>query len=124
MLTTLFEAAVRGGALIAVVWVLLKTLRLRDPIVEKNAWTLIVAAALVMPLLSWIAGLVTPPLTMVPVALLPSNSVAATAALTGIPSGVTGSPIARVCALIYLVGTAVLLTRFVIGLWIGVRLRR
>jgi beta-lactamase regulating signal transducer with metallopeptidase domain len=124
MLTTLLEAAVRGGTLLAVVWVVLKALRLRDPAVEKNAWTLVVAAALVMPLLAFIAGLVAPPLRVVPLTLIASSPVASTAALTGIASGAPGSRIELVCALIYVVGTAVLLARFVTGLWIGVQLRR
>ena len=124
MLTALLEAAVRGGILLAVVWVLLKALRVRDPAVEKNTWTLVVAAALVMPLLSWLAGLVTPPLQMAPLRLLPSNPITSTAALTGVASGASGSRLELVCALIYSVVTTLLLTRFLIGLWIGVRLRR
>lgn len=124
MLTTLLGAAVRGGALLAVVWVLLKTLRLRDPAVEKNTWTLVVAAALVMPLLSWVAGAAAPPLKLLPLELLLPASVASTAILTGAAPGVPGSRSALIGVFVYVVVTAVLLTRFMIGLWMGERLRR
>ena len=124
MLTALLEAAVRGGTVLAAVWVLLMALRVRDPALEKNTWTVVVAAALVMPLLSWIAGLVAPPLRIVPLRLFPASPVASTAALTGIASGASGSRLELVCAVIYVVVTALLLTRFLTGLWIGVRLRR
>lgn len=124
MVTALLETAVRGAILLAVAWVLLKALRVRDSAVEKNVWTLVVAAALVMPLLSWVAGLVTPPLTSVPLRLLPSSSVASTAALTGMASGASGSHIELVCTLVYVVVAALLLARLLIGLWIGIRLRR
>ena len=77
-----------------------------------------------MPLLSWIAGLVAPPLRIVPLRLFPASPVASTAALTGIASGASGSRLELVCAVIYVVVTALLLTRFLTGLWIGVRLRR
>jgi beta-lactamase regulating signal transducer with metallopeptidase domain len=123
MLTALLEAAVRGGALLAVAWVLLKALRLRDPAVEKNTWTLVVTAALVMPLLSWVAGVVAPPVPSL-LRMLPARAVASTAALTGMASRVPPSNGALVCASVYVLVTAVLLTRLVIGLWIGARLRR
>jgi beta-lactamase regulating signal transducer with metallopeptidase domain len=124
MLTALLGAAVRGGPLLALVWVLLKTLRLRNPAIEKNTWTLVVAAALVMPLLAWVAGVVTPPLRMVPLRMIPSGTVASTQALTGTASGLPGSGIDLVCAFVYAAVTAVLLARFATGLWIGTRLRR
>jgi beta-lactamase regulating signal transducer with metallopeptidase domain len=124
MLAVLLEAAVRGGTLLAVVWVLLRALRLRDPAVEKDAWTLIVAAALLMPLLTWMAGAVAPPLRMLPLKLLPSPPLASAAAVTGMVPAEPGSRIELACAFIYVVGTAALLTRFLTGLWIGVRLRR
>lgn len=123
MLTGLLEAAVRGGALLAVVWVLLKALRLRDPALEKNIWTVVVAAGLVMPLLSWAAGDVPPPLLR-PFRVLPASAVASSAQLTGIGSRVPASDGALVCAFVYLLVMAVLLARLVTGLWIGARLRR
>ena len=124
MLTILLGAAVRGGALLALVSILLKTLRLRDPAVEKNTWTLVVAAALVMPLLSWVTGAAAAPLKLLPLKLLLPASVASTAMLTGVALGVPGSRRALVCVFVYAVVTAVLLTRFMIGLWMGARLLR
>jgi beta-lactamase regulating signal transducer with metallopeptidase domain len=124
MLAALVDAAVRGGTLFAVVWVLLRALRVRDPAVEKNTWTLLAAAALILPLLSWMAGLIPPPLRRVPLRLLPSSSVVSTAALTGTASGASGSRLQLAFAFIYVVVTAVLLTRFLTGLWMGARLRR
>lgn len=124
MITALLEAALRGGILLAVVWVLLKAFRVSDPAVEKNTWTVIVAAALVMPMLSWLADLTASPLRMVSATLLPSGTVASTSALTGIASGELRSRLELLCAPIYVVVTAVLLAKFVIGLFIGLRLRR
>jgi beta-lactamase regulating signal transducer with metallopeptidase domain len=123
MLTTLLEAAVRGGALLAAAWLLLKALRLRDPAVEKNVWTVIVAAALVMPLLSFIAGLIAPPVRVLPPELLSSSPVASTVALTGMTSSAPASRVELVCA-VYVLVALVLLSRFMTGLWIGARLRR
>jgi beta-lactamase regulating signal transducer with metallopeptidase domain len=123
MLAALLEATVRGGALLALVWVSLKALRLRDPAVEKNIWTLVVTAALVMPLLSRVAGAVAPPL-LPPLRMFPARAVASTAALTGMASRVPALNSALVCAFVYMMVTAVLLARFATGLWIGERLRR
>jgi len=123
MLTTLLEAAARGGTLFAVVWVLLKALRLRDPAIEKNTWTVIAAASLVMPLLSWVVGLVATPV-LPPLTVLPVRTIASTMALTGTASRVPTSNSALVCAFVYVLVTAVLVTRLVTGLWIGARLRR
>ncbi|MGH8221184.1 MAG: SecDF P1 head subdomain-containing protein [Steroidobacteraceae bacterium] len=124
MFTALLEAAVRGAILLAVVWVLLQALRVRDPAVEKNTWTLLAAATLGMPLLSWIISLVTPPLRMAPLSLVPSSPVAATGALMGIAPGGSGSRLELACALLYAIVAALLLMRFLTGLWIGLRLRR
>jgi len=123
MLTTLLEAAARGGTLFAVVWVLFKALRLRDPAVEKNTWTVIVTASLVMPLLSWMVGLVATPV-LPPLTVLPVRTIASTMALTGTASRMPTSNSALVCAFVYVLVTAVLLTRLVTGLWIGAQLRR
>ncbi len=123
MLTTLLEAAARGGTLFAVVWVLLKALRLRDPGVEKNTWTVIVTASLVMPLLSWVVGLVATPV-LPPLTVLPVRTIASATALTGAASRVPASNGAVACAFVYVLVTAVLVTRLVTGLWIGARLRR
>lgn len=124
MLATVLEAAVRGGTLLAVVWVLLKTLRVRDPAVEKNAWTVVAAGAVAMPLLAGIARLLAPPLRMIPLSALPAGPVASAVAVTGIASGTSGSRLELVGALVYAAVTAVLLMRFLTGLALGARLRR
>ncbi len=124
MLAALLGAALRGGALLAVVWVLLKASRLRDLAAEKNIWTLVVTAALTMPLLAWMVGAVAPPLELPALKMLASPSLASVAALPGAASGSPGAHLALLCAFVYAAGAAVLLTRLVTGLWIGVRLRR
>lgn len=124
MLTTLLGAAVRGGVLLAVVWMLMKTLRVRDPAAEKTAWTLVVGAALSMPLLESVAGVVAPPLTLTPLRMLPFGPVASTAALTGTAPVSPETRIELLLVLLYALGAALLLTRFTIGLWSGARLRR
>lgn len=124
MLLTLLNAAVRGGILLIAAWVLLKVLRVRDPAVEKNTWTLVAAAGLVMPLLAWVAALVSSPVRVVPLNFLSAGPLASTAALTGIGSDASGSRLELGCALIYMAVTAVLSARLLIGLWIGARLRR
>lgn len=124
MLSVVLEAALRGGILLLAVWILLKVLRVRDPAVEKNTWTLVAGAALMMPLLSRIAGLIAPPLSMIPVPVLPSSAAASTAALTGTEFGASAARIELICALVYAAVTAALLMRFLTGIRIGVRLCR
>ena len=52
MLAAVIEAAVRGSVLLAMSWMALKALRVRDLTTEKQLWTLVAIASLAMPLLS------------------------------------------------------------------------
>src|SRR3954463_16038625 len=54
MLVLLIEAAVRSIVLAAVVWIGLRVWRVRNPHLELNAWTLVLAAAVALPfLVNW-----------------------------------------------------------------------
>jgi TonB family protein len=52
----LFECAVRSAALIAIVWLTLKLLRVRSPRLERASWLVVLAASLAMPLLMKLAA--------------------------------------------------------------------
>jgi TonB family protein len=51
MMATLVECALRSAALIAIIWLALKVLRVRNPYLERSAWFAVLLAALAMPLL-------------------------------------------------------------------------
>jgi TonB family protein len=51
MTALLIEWVLRATALAAVVWLVLKTLRIRSPRLERSAWLLVLAASWTMPLL-------------------------------------------------------------------------
>jgi TonB family protein len=56
MTLVLLECAVRSAALIAVVWLVLKVLRVRSVRLERNAWLVVLAASVAMPLLTKLAA--------------------------------------------------------------------
>jgi beta-lactamase regulating signal transducer with metallopeptidase domain len=126
MLTALIEAALRGSALLAMMWVVLKAVRLRDLAAQKNAWTLAAAAPLVIPLLSRAATAVALPLDVLPSRpeSLPAVLQGLPAVLQGMHTGVAETRVAQACSIIYLLGMAALMVRFMIGLWMGGRMRR
>ncbi|HEX3835880.1 MAG TPA: M56 family metallopeptidase [Steroidobacteraceae bacterium] len=105
MVTAVIEAALRGSALLAMMWLVLKAVRVRDLAAQKNAWTLVAAASLVMPFLSRAAVSVAPPLAV-------------------FRSRPEPLPVTQTCLIIYLLGLVALSLRFIIGLWMGARLRR
>ena len=65
MLETLLGAALRSVVLMAVVWVGLRALRLRNPHIQLTAWTVVLAASLAMPVASRLAAAVLPPAPLV-----------------------------------------------------------
>ncbi len=119
MLAAVIEAALRGSALLALTWGLLKALRLRDLATEKNAWTFVALAALAMPPCSWALAAIAPPL-----GVLPSHPAISSAALRVMNSGLTATRGAQLCLIIYLLGTTVGVARFITGLWLGARICR
>ncbi len=56
MMLVLLECAVRSAALIVIVWMLLKVLRVRSVRLERNAWLVVLAAAVAMPVLTKLAA--------------------------------------------------------------------
>jgi beta-lactamase regulating signal transducer with metallopeptidase domain len=60
MLEALFEAALRSFVLTALVWAILKALRLRNPQIQLTAWTIVLIASLAMPIASKLAAEVMP----------------------------------------------------------------
>jgi TonB family protein len=56
MMLVLLECAVRSAALIAIVWLVLKVLRVRSVRLERNAWLAVLAASVAMPLLTKLAA--------------------------------------------------------------------
>ncbi|HKQ16282.1 MAG TPA: M56 family metallopeptidase [Steroidobacteraceae bacterium] len=59
----LFECAVRSAVLLAIVWLMLKLLRVRNPRLERLAWLAVLTASLAMPLLTKLAALSATPVT-------------------------------------------------------------
>lgn len=56
MMLVLLECAARSAALIAIVWLVLKVLRVRSVRLERNAWLVVLAASVAMPLLTKLAA--------------------------------------------------------------------
>ena len=112
----LLEAAVRSAMMAAVMWVVLKALRVRDAHAEKLVWTLWVAGSLAMPVLMRTAALPLPATASVTMAgsdisarlLSPSDHPAFTTALVGL----------------YLIIAGVLSLRFLMSLHGAFRLYR
>jgi TonB family protein len=50
MTSVILEAALRSSALMVVVWLLLRALRVRNPSLERTAWVAVLLAAIAMPL--------------------------------------------------------------------------
>jgi len=59
----LIESAVRSAALVAIVWLLLRLLRVRSPRLERISWLVVLVASLAMPLLTKLAALSAAPVT-------------------------------------------------------------
>src|SRR5665213_855667 len=116
MLAAMFEAALRGSLLLAMTWLVLRALRLRDITTEKQLWTLVAAASLAMPLLSRAVLPMAPSFDV-----LPSHP-SALQVLQGVQPAWNAAHLARWCSIIYLVGMIALIARFVTGLWIGARI--
>src|ERR1700679_4204219 len=115
MLTTMIEAALRGSLLLVMTWLVLKALRVWDATTEKRVWTLVAAASLAMPLLSWAVFPVAPSFDVLP------SRPSALLVLRGVQLAATH--IAQWCSIVYLAGMIALIARFVTGLWIGARIR-
>jgi len=56
MMLVLLECTARSAALIAIVWLVLKVLRVRSARLERNAWLVVLAASMAMPLLTKLAA--------------------------------------------------------------------
>ncbi|MGH8188749.1 MAG: hypothetical protein ACREUC_19480, partial [Steroidobacteraceae bacterium] len=83
MMLPIIECVVRSSALVGIVWLVLKALRVQSPRLERSAWLLVLASSWAMPLLMQLLAL--------PVAAAPDlrwlvaiDSVAAPAATAGI----------------------------------------
>jgi beta-lactamase regulating signal transducer with metallopeptidase domain len=118
MFAAVIEAALRGSLLLAMTWLVLKALRLRDLAAEKNLWTLVAAASLAMPALSRAVASLTPSFDVLPAH--PSGL----PALQAMQPALTAALPARWCSIVYLVGMMALIARFMTGLWMGARIRR
>jgi TonB family protein len=116
MIAIIFEAALRSFVLGALVWLALKTLRIKHPQLERNAWLVVLMAALTMPWMMQIelfAATATPALPWYPYVQM----VAITAASSG-PTWIT--------TLLegYVAVAGILLVRQAIGLFKAWRLQR
>ena len=69
MLWLLLESALRSLALGGAVWLGLKALRVRNPLLELTAWTMVLVAALTMPLLLQAATVTIPVRLPVPISI-------------------------------------------------------
>jgi TonB family protein len=56
MMLVLLECTARSTAVIAIVWLVLKVLRVRSARLERNAWLVVLAASVAMPLLTKLAA--------------------------------------------------------------------
>ncbi len=61
MIATLLDAALRSIVLAVAVWLVLRLLRLRNPHLELMAWTIVLAASLLMPATTRLAAIAVPP---------------------------------------------------------------
>jgi hypothetical protein len=61
MIETLLDAALRSIALAALVWLCLRLPRLRNPHIQLTAWTIVLAASLLMPATTRLAAVLIPP---------------------------------------------------------------
>jgi beta-lactamase regulating signal transducer with metallopeptidase domain len=116
MLALMLESALRGAALWAAVWLLLKVIRLRDLHWEKQIWALVTLFSLAMPMLM--------PSIAIP---LPAKAIPAQVASTVLSLAVVQSRALGVEAVlwdIYLFVTIVLVARFAAGLCMAARIRR
>jgi TonB family protein len=82
MMLVLLECTARSAALIAIVWLVLKALRVRSAPLERNAWLAVLAASVAMPLLTKLAATSVPHATDI-VWLQPVQLTALTVTKTG-----------------------------------------
>ncbi|HLH49849.1 MAG TPA: M56 family metallopeptidase [Roseiarcus sp.] len=146
MIATLLDAALRSIVLAVAVWLVLRLLRLRNPHLELMAWTIVLAASLLMPATTRLAAIAVPP---APVAALgdlipaPSQSSSLRPAEGGFlnvpdvspttdselpappaPAPASGFDPRLVASAIYLAVAGVFLARMVAGLLLTLRLVR
>ena len=115
MIAIIFEAALRSFVLGALVWLALQVLRIKHPQLERNAWLVVLMAALAMPWMMQIelfAATATPALPWYPYVQM----VAITAAGSG-------PPWMTVVLEGYVVVAGILLARQAIGLFKAWRLQ-
>ena len=74
MIATLLDAALRSIALAAIVWLILKLLRLRNPHIQMTAWTVVLAASLLMPATTRLAAIAVPPMPVALGDIFPTSS--------------------------------------------------
>jgi len=82
MMLVLLECTARSAALIAIVWLVLKVLRIRSARLERNAWLVVLAASAAMPLLTKLVATSVPHATDI-VWLQPVQFTALTVTKTG-----------------------------------------
>jgi TonB family protein len=116
MMTIILEAALRSFVLGALVWLILKLLRIEHPQLERNAWLVVLAAALAMPWMMQVEVFST--------AATPALSWYPYVQLIAITAADSGTPWTTVALAIYVAITGVLLARQGIGLVQAWRLRR
>ncbi len=117
MLTLIAEATLRSSVLMGSVWLLVRLCRIRDVHVEKLIWTVVAAASLAMPALIWAVGTAQIRLPILPTPV--AGSIDTLAAVQAAPR-----PLGALVLVLYGLGVAVFVTRFAIGLLVGVRMCR
>ncbi len=132
----LLESALRSFALAAAVWIGLKALRVRNPQVELTAWTVVLAAALAMPLLLQVATVTIPERLPVPASVatiitaqpvsLEAPPLAADQVIPPVSQAVTVQPFdwATLTWKAYLLVAGMLLLRMAVGIAMTWRLAR
>jgi TonB family protein len=115
MMASLVECVLRSSALIAVVWLLLKVLRVHSPRLERSAWLLVLASSWAMPMLMRLLRL--------PVAEAPDLAWLRAIDLVTAPVATSGSDLSGVLAWTAISVAAVLTIRHSLGTirWWNVR---
>lgn len=125
---TLLEASIRSLMLAAVVYLLLSVLRVRDAAWRHAAWTAVLCAMLVMPVLPHAFPTVPVVLPIAPIPVMnfaEPPRVPAVEPLIAVPVAAALAPVfdwARVWTGLYFCGSLVLVIRLIAGWWLARRL--
>jgi TonB family protein len=108
MTIAILEAALRSSVLVAVVWLLLRALRVRSPSIERTAWLAVLVASIVMPFAM--------NLDIVPDAVAPTVTWLPQTEIGAMTIGAEAGEWQRAILWIYLVPAGVLCLRQLLGL--------